>query len=39
MALNVSDPTAFGASRMLWEVSGKTESDLGFVLASRLWWR
>ncbi|MEX7640953.1 pilus assembly protein [Stenotrophomonas maltophilia] len=31
-ALNVSDPTAFGASSVLWEVSGKTESDLGFVL-------
>ncbi|SNT81653.1 pilus assembly protein [Stenotrophomonas sp. CC120222-04] len=31
-ALNVTDPTAFGASSVLWEVSGKTESDLGFVL-------
>jgi type IV pilus assembly protein PilY1 len=30
--LNVSNPTSFGASSVLWEVSGKTESDLGFVL-------
>ncbi len=37
-ALNVSDPTAFGASSVLW-VSGKTESDLGSCWASRLWWR
>ncbi len=31
-ALNVGDPTRFDASKVLWEVSGKTESDLGFVL-------
>ncbi|WP_313051585.1 PilC/PilY family type IV pilus protein [Stenotrophomonas cyclobalanopsidis] len=31
-ALDVGSPTTFGASNVLWEVSGKTESDLGFVL-------
>ncbi|MGE8236724.1 MAG: pilus assembly protein [Stenotrophomonas indicatrix] len=31
-ALDVGNPTGFGASNVLWEVSGKTESDLGFVL-------
>ena len=30
--LDVSDPTAFTDRKVLWEVSGKTESDLGFVL-------
>lgn len=30
--LNVSNPTSFAAGDVLWEVSGKTESDLGFVL-------
>lgn len=30
--LNVGNPTGFGANDVLWEVSGKTESDLGFVL-------
>lgn len=30
--LDVGSPTSFGASNVLWEVSGKTESDLGFVL-------
>ncbi|GAB2314068.1 pilus assembly protein [Stenotrophomonas geniculata] len=31
-ALDVSDPSGFDASKVLWEVSGKNESDLGFVL-------
>lgn len=31
-ALDVGDPTRFDGSKVLWEVSGKTESDLGFVL-------
>ncbi|WP_256776182.1 MULTISPECIES: PilC/PilY family type IV pilus protein [unclassified Stenotrophomonas] len=31
-ALDVGDPTRFDARKVLWEVSGKTESDLGFVL-------
>ncbi|KAA9003538.1 pilus assembly protein PilC [Stenotrophomonas cyclobalanopsidis] len=31
-ALDIGSPTTFGASNVLWEVSGKTESDLGFVL-------
>ena len=31
-ALDVGSPTTFGASNVMWEVSGKTESDLGFVL-------
>lgn len=30
--LDVGDPTGFNADKVLWEVSGKTESDLGFVL-------
>ncbi len=30
--LDIGSPTTFGASNVLWEVSGKTESDLGFVL-------
>ncbi|WP_223202876.1 PilC/PilY family type IV pilus protein [Stenotrophomonas sp. 169] len=30
--LNVTNPTGFDASSVLWEVSGKTESDMGFVL-------
>ena len=30
--LDVGNPTAFGATNVLWEVSGRTESDLGFVL-------
>ncbi|HYQ24210.1 pilus assembly protein [Stenotrophomonas sp.] len=30
--LDIGSPTSFGASNVLWEVSGKTESDLGFVL-------
>lgn len=35
-ALDVGSPTSFGASSVLWEVSGKTESDLGFVLGKPL---
>jgi len=30
--LNIGNPTGFKASDVLWEVSGRTESDLGFVL-------
>lgn len=30
--LNVDSPTTFGASNVLWEVSGRSESDMGFVL-------
>jgi len=30
--LDVGNPTGFVANNVLWEVSGKTESDLGFVL-------
>jgi len=30
--LDVGDPTGFNADKVLWEVSGRTESDLGFVL-------
>ncbi len=30
--LDIANPTGFGASSVLWEISGKTESDLGFVL-------
>lgn len=31
-ALDVGNPSGFDASKVLWEVSGQTESDLGFVL-------
>ncbi|NJC38239.1 type IV pilus assembly protein PilY1 [Xanthomonas arboricola] len=31
-ALNVGAPTSFDEDNVLWEVSGKTEPDLGFVL-------
>lgn len=30
--LNVSNPAGFTAGNVLWEVSGRTESDLGFVM-------
>lgn len=30
--LDIGNPTSFDANKVLWEVSGKTESDLGFVL-------
>lgn len=30
--LDIGNPTGFGANKVLWEVSGRTESDLGFVL-------
>lgn len=31
-ALDIGNPTGFDQSKLLWEVSGKDESDLGFVL-------
>ncbi len=31
-ALDISNPTGFTARNVLWEISGKTESDLGFVM-------
>ncbi len=34
--LNVSNPSGFAASDVLWEVSGKTESDMGFVIGKPL---
>jgi type IV pilus assembly protein PilY1 len=30
--LNISNPTDFDADDVLWELSGKTDNDLGFVL-------
>lgn len=30
--LNISNPTAFAADDVLWELSGKDDNDLGFVL-------
>jgi len=30
--LDIANPSGFRASSVLWEISGKTESDLGFVL-------
>ncbi|MCS4279502.1 pilus assembly protein [Stenotrophomonas rhizophila] len=31
-ALNVSNPTGFTKDNVLWELSGKTDSDMGFAL-------
>ncbi len=34
--LDVTDPTSFGSSKVLWELSGRNDADLGQVLGTSL---